>query len=333
MKKSILLIIILMGVLCMAGCSFKNDLFRNDFLMQNEKCEELVSILKAKDKVKLKSLFSLNSIEASPSIDNDIENLFNFVEGEYISHKNEMRSSDGYRSVYYNESYLRVSADIYYVTSKYNYQIGLQTYFLKEKDVNEEGVRGIYVQNVKEENADVHFEIYQNGDYYQGICIEDELCSKNEKERVESIIKSINNKDKEAFIELFANNIKNDINNINELFTYFDGNIIDYYGKIDYNYLGLNSEYNHKRINSIYIFKTEVSRYCLAIQTVLEDELDYNNVGINTIYLTKVQDENFEDSMFNLSGGHAAFLKIWDVTLKKWDNGVYIIFEGGKWEY
>lgn len=33
MKKSILLIIILMGVLCMVGCSFKNDLFRNDFLM------------------------------------------------------------------------------------------------------------------------------------------------------------------------------------------------------------------------------------------------------------------------------------------------------------
>lgn len=333
MKKSILLIIILMVVLCMAGCRFKNNLFRNDFLMQNEKCEELVSILKAKDKVKLKGLFSLNSIEASPSIDDDIEKLFDFVEGDYISHENEMRSSDGYRSVYYNESYLRVSADINYATTKYNYLISLQTYFLKEKDVNEEGVRGIYIVKVKEKNADMRFEIYQNGDYYQGLCIEDELCSRNEKERIESIIKSINNKDEEALIELFANNIKNDINNINELFTYFDGNIIDYYGKIDYNYLGLNSEYNHKRINSIYIFKTEVSRYYLAIQTILEDELDYNNVGVNTIYLTKIQDDNFEDSMFNLSVGCSAFLKLWDVILKKWDNGVYIIYDGGKWEY
>lgn len=255
------------------------------------------------------------------------------MEGDYITHENEMRSSDGYRSVHYNESYLRVSADIYYVTTKYNYLIFLQTYFLKEKDVNEEGVRGIYIVKVNEKVFDMHFETYQNGDYYQGICIEDELCSKNEKERIESIIKSINNKDKETFIELFANNIKNDINNINELFIYFDGNIIDYYGKIDYNYLGLNSEYNHKRINSIYIFKTETSRYCLAIQTVLEDELDYNNVGINTIYLTKVQDDNFEDSLFNLSVGYSDFLKIWDVILKKWDNGVYIIFEGGKREY
>lgn len=310
------------------GCDSRKYMFKNDFILFNNKCEEVVNALRNNEKSVVKEMFSVNTQNKS-DIDSEINRIYDFIEGDYINHEIIGRSSSGY-SYIESLAYLKVDGAIVYTTTKGIYSICLQIYFLNEPDEKEVGVRSFLVRKIK--SVDFRSLIFlhtvedMNEDFYQGVFVEDETYTKPEKCKVNSIVEALNNKNSEEIIALFSNNAKSSVSNLQHMFNYIDGTINSFDGDFYYFDLGIDDERDSKyvRTTSVYVLNTNNSKYYLGIQTIVVDSDYKDDVGINTIFITKIKEELYEENLFDILIIEYNIPLMFGLDGRKWDNGSYI---------
>lgn len=329
MKRYFYLILIVLGVMCMTGCSSKYKKFKNEYDLHEKQCAKLVEIIKTQDSLKMKELFSINTLNTKKNINNDIDELFNFIDKNYVNYKSDI----GVTEAYFNDdnsSYVRVDSNILYNTSLNTYLINFQTYFLNESNSNEEGITGIFVKKIEINNnidfLPMNYETYKNGDFLEGIFIENKYHDK-ENNKINNLIVALNEKNEYSVLKQFSTNAQVNLTNINDLFDYIDGTIIEWYGDIEYLNFGLSDgvDSEYIRANSIYILKTENKAYCLGVQSVITDDKNCNNIGINTLIISQLDEYDIDFNIYNDIFIYHELLGIVGMSPSKWDNGIHCI--------
>lgn len=129
------------------------------------------------------------------------------------------------------------------------------------------------------------------------------LFATNDREKAnesfEKVISAIENQDNDALRSLFSTHVLRDTQDwdrsANELFSYFQGTLVSY---DDWNGHEVSSGINDdgsgrcwKTLHSTYDVKTTQDEYRFAIELVLVDTEDADNVGIRSLYVIKLADD------------------------------------------
>ena len=120
-------------------------------------------------------------------------------------------------------------------------------------------------------------------------------------EKMDEVLDAIKNKNSSALKEMFSINtvvnLENFDDSINELFDFFEGDIISYddFG----NPTGSGDEWSDgeykKNIESTYDIVTSVKKYRMAIYLITDDTVTPENIGIQSIYIIEFdKDPNSE---------------------------------------
>lgn len=118
-------------------------------------------------------------------------------------------------------------------------------------------------------------------------------------ERFEKIIEAIQNQNSTALKSLFSDKVLKEAQNmdetINELFDYFQGEMLSYN---DWGGAGVDSGMNDdgsgrywKRLNSTYDVETSQGKYRFAMEFISMDTADADNGGIRSLYIIKLEDD------------------------------------------
>lgn len=177
MKRIILIVIALIVCLtAFSGCTSAED--EKDFYLsslrglygdEREICAEvmqyIVDAINEKDKDAMKVLFSKRAIEESPTLDEDIEKLFDMLEGEYESHLFTHWMSDtnpepgaenrGEVKCIFFKYELQTSEE------RYLFSIGLCSSDRTRK--RNEGIYGLYVAEVDDDSQNANYEPWTAG--------------------------------------------------------------------------------------------------------------------------------------------------------------------------
>lgn len=117
----------------------------------NNTLEEALTSIQNKDKEKLKSLFAKNALNKIENLDDSIEELFSYYEGEYTSYDDWGAFHETGEIKYGNKiTELRSTYDI--VTDKGNYRATMKMISVDTNDSGNIGVWSIYF--IKAENDD-----------------------------------------------------------------------------------------------------------------------------------------------------------------------------------
>ncbi|WP_022755517.1 DUF5104 domain-containing protein [Butyrivibrio fibrisolvens] len=131
-------IIIFVSITLITGCKNNNEsgtsnklfysFWNSDQKISDEIIEKIVDGINYEDTDKIKNLFSVNALEKSESLDNDIQNLFEFIDGPIISYEegngsgSSMESSDSTYKI-------KILYTCYYIsTANEDYFIDIKTY-------------------------------------------------------------------------------------------------------------------------------------------------------------------------------------------------------------
>lgn len=115
-----------------------NGLFTSDEQLADERMEQIVSAIRANDKEALKSLFSQKSIEACADWDDEVNALFDFLQGDISSW--ERVSCPSNESVEYGKRTLMILPKFEVVTDVEEYRFYLIDYAIDTIDPDNEGV-------------------------------------------------------------------------------------------------------------------------------------------------------------------------------------------------
>lgn len=114
--------------------------------------------------------------------------------------------------------------------------------------------------------------------------------------KLEEVLTAVQKQDKDTLTALFSadslKNVEMFHAQIDELFTYFEGDIESYNdwgGPV----VETAREYFkvHEAMESNYDVKTTKGSYRIAIRTITRDSWDSNNVGIQSLYIIKLEDD------------------------------------------
>lgn len=160
MKRKILILVVLLVSLVFSACSIGgSEMFSrfgrffnvNSRELLNNTLEEALTSIQNKDKEKLKSLFAKNALNKIENLDDSIEELFSYYEGEYTSYDDWGAFHETGEIKYGNKiTELRSTYDI--VTDKGNYRATMKMISVDTNDSDNIGVWSIYI--IKAENDD-----------------------------------------------------------------------------------------------------------------------------------------------------------------------------------
>lgn len=123
-KKIILMLLVLVSLLLLSSCNVTGDDREGGIIMSDEqkadaRIEQIISAIKDKDRETLKSLFSKKALEEVDDFENDVNYLFEILQGDVDTWERDGFSSgesirDGKKSLMHRISfYVNTDEDVY----------------------------------------------------------------------------------------------------------------------------------------------------------------------------------------------------------------------------
>ena len=187
MRKFQLFIIFIILTLLLSSCSMggtvmsqinetinslASQLPKNDVNIANARFEQILDSLKNRDTTAMKNVFSKKAISDAANLDESITALFDFFQGEYLSHNDwggpisdAGKNDDGTGREWKT---LRSTYDV--ETSKEKYRFAIEEYIADTSNPDNVGVYSLYV--IKTEDTDVSFAYWGDGYWTAGINIQ-----------------------------------------------------------------------------------------------------------------------------------------------------------------
>ena len=134
-------------------------------------------------------------------------------------------------------------------------------------------------------------------------------------ERFETLIDAIQTHNSEAVKAVFSNNALREVENIDssiqELFGYFQGNLLSYKAWAG---PSVHATKNHgeywKSYDCTYDFETTQDKYRLAMEIITVDTADTDNVGIQSLYIIRFEDDTRPNFAYWGDGEHTPGINI-----------------------
>ena len=170
MKKTLLLLPIIGLVLVLTSCSLRrNFLMTDDRAIANKQFEDLIDAAKMQDADALKALFSQNVLNEVENIEESIQKLFDYFEGEMVSYNDwagpgvtAKNDADGYWKQYYSTYDLETTQD--------KYRLAMEIITVDTADADNVGIRSLYIIRF-EDDTDQNCAYRGDGAYTPGINI------------------------------------------------------------------------------------------------------------------------------------------------------------------
>ena len=134
-------------------------------------------------------------------------------------------------------------------------------------------------------------------------------------ERFEALIDAIQTHNSDAVKAVFSNNVLREAENIDdsiqELFGYFQGNLLSYneWAGPDVSAKKDNGNY-WKSYDCTYDFETSKDKYRLAMEIITVDTADTDNVGIQSLYIIRFEDDTRPNFAYWGDGEHTPGINI-----------------------
>ena len=134
-------------------------------------------------------------------------------------------------------------------------------------------------------------------------------------ERFEALIDAIQTHNSDAVKAVFSNNVLREAENIDdsiqELFGYFQGNLLSYneWAGPDVSAKKDNGNY-WKSYDCAYDFETSKDKYRLAMEIITVDTADADNVGIRSLYIIRFEDDTDQNCAYRGDGAYTPGINI-----------------------
>jgi len=175
MRRIYLICMIIILSLLLASCSLGGNNSRRNFLMTddraiaNKQFEDLIDAAKMQDADALKALFSQNVLNEVENIEESIQKLFDYFEGEMVSYNDwagpgvtAKNDADGYWKQYYSTYDLETTQD--------KYRLAMEIIPVDTADADNVGIRSLYIIRF-EDDTDQNCAYRGDGAYTPGINI------------------------------------------------------------------------------------------------------------------------------------------------------------------
>ncbi len=134
-------------------------------------------------------------------------------------------------------------------------------------------------------------------------------------ERFETLIDAIQTHNSEAVKAAFSNNALREVENIDssiqELFGYFQGNLLSYKAWAGPNVSAKKDNGNYwKSYDCTYDFETTQDKYRLAMEIITVDTTDADNIGIRSLYIIRFEDDTDQNCAYWGDGEHTPGINI-----------------------
>ena len=139
MKKILCLFLILAVCFCFSGCGlFKDGIFITQTSEANRLTDEIMECFKSFDKQRLKDLFSSNAKSTTTDFDTQIDEIFEYFDGDVISFKRTggVAGSESVRKGKLTSSRITNSGSVKIVTSEDEYKMSFSAVLVNEKESN-----------------------------------------------------------------------------------------------------------------------------------------------------------------------------------------------------
>lgn len=144
-KKLIILLLLLMGLLLLSSCDKDNGgITMSEEKSADARMEQIISAIKEKDKEALKSLFSKKALGEANDFENELDNLFEFFQGNINTYARDGWSSG--ESIEYGKKSLMIRFAINVNTDKDVYRFFVIDY---NTDTINHDNEGVYMLEVK----------------------------------------------------------------------------------------------------------------------------------------------------------------------------------------
>lgn len=153
MKKSICLIIILILILTLSSCikgTPTSFLIDSDNELADTRIEQLFNAIKEQDKVALKETFSQKAIEEAKDIDDELDELLSFIQGEVVSWSRD-ESPVAIDTVEYGKKTKQLEFWYNLKTNEQTYLIFLVDYPIDTIESENEGLYSLRILKIEDE--------------------------------------------------------------------------------------------------------------------------------------------------------------------------------------
>jgi len=158
MSKKINFILLIISILFLNSCAFLGGrLYDDTGKKADARLKEIIEIINNRDKEALKNIFSEKALDEAIDLDEQIDYLFDFINGEIISWESIVRGA-GTNSINRGER-VKTSSSRYYInTNSQKYFIYFREYLINTKEPKSVGV--YLLQIIEAENKEERY----NGD-------------------------------------------------------------------------------------------------------------------------------------------------------------------------
>ena len=144
-KKLTILLILLMGLLLLSSCGEEGGgITMSEEKRADARTEQIISAIKEKDRESLKSLFSKKALDEANDFENDVDNLFEFLQGTIDSWERD--GIAGSESIDHGKKSLMIRFAINVNTEKEVYRLFVIDY---NKDTINPDNEGVYMLEVR----------------------------------------------------------------------------------------------------------------------------------------------------------------------------------------
>ena len=144
-KRVLLLSFVLISLLLISSCdkvgigiNKVGAIFKSDESRADARMEQILTTIKGKDSDALKSLFSKNALAEDNNLDNEINFLFSFIQGDIVSWELNGWPSD--ESIEYGKKSLMIRFDVIIKTDKDSYDLFVVDYNVDTINPDNEGI-------------------------------------------------------------------------------------------------------------------------------------------------------------------------------------------------
>lgn len=135
-------ITLLLPLMLLSSCSRLKYMFKSDKEVASDEIQEVITSIENKDKEKLSSLFSVNTVKAVPELDSQMDSLFDYYKGNkteftIVNGSSEKNDDEGYYKI------LMISSDI--TTTSDKFRLTFDYYLTDTIDSNNEGIKFMYI--------------------------------------------------------------------------------------------------------------------------------------------------------------------------------------------
>jgi len=173
MLKKIIISITFIFILIFSftSCSFTNIFNRfvdNDEQIANKKFEQIFEAINNKDIDALRGMFSKTTLNETDNIDEDINSLYDFIEGNVVTW-NRIAGPTTFDTFDYGEKIKDMQTSYEIETSEGKYSFAIQDFIVDTANPDNVGIYSMYIINTKD--IDEQFAYWGDGEWTIGINI------------------------------------------------------------------------------------------------------------------------------------------------------------------